>query len=103
MTVQKPVHLKLPAQVIMRQFCPEGVFLDVIGTTVLRLNTFAPCYSQSPPPADFTPPPPPWFFGLELKVDGGLALFTLSLCSPLKVALSFYYYSSFIYKYIFSP
>ncbi len=27
----------------------EGVFRDVIGT-----KSFAPCYSQSPPPADFT-------------------------------------------------
>ncbi len=29
----------------------SGVFFDVTGS-------FAPCYSQSPPPADFTPP---WF------------------------------------------
>jgi hypothetical protein len=34
--------------------CTEGVFLEVIGTKDLK--TFAPCYSQSPPPAYFTPP-----------------------------------------------
>jgi hypothetical protein len=31
-----------------------------------NLKTFASCYSQSPPPADFTPPPPPpGFLGFE--------------------------------------
>jgi hypothetical protein len=33
----------------------EGGFLDVIGTKSKNLKTFAPYYSQSPPPADFTP------------------------------------------------
>jgi hypothetical protein len=55
----------------------EAKFLNVIGT----------CYSQSPPPADFTPPN--GFLQQQLKVDGSLALFTLSLCLPLKVALFF--------------
>ncbi len=32
--------------------CTEGVFLDIIGAK--KLKTFAPCYSQAPPPADFT-------------------------------------------------
>ncbi len=30
-----------------------------------NLKTFSPCYSQSLPPADFTPPPPPWFTPLH--------------------------------------
>jgi hypothetical protein len=51
---------------------PEGLFLDVIGKK--NLKTFAPFYSWSPPPADFTPPYV--FLGLErflqqqLKVGG---------------------------------
>jgi hypothetical protein len=42
----------------------EGAILDVIGTKILRL--FAPCYSQSPPQADFTPPN--GFLGLEISI-----------------------------------
>jgi hypothetical protein len=32
--------------------CTEVVFLDIIGTK--KLKTFALCYSQATPPADFT-------------------------------------------------
>ncbi len=50
---------------VMGEGCrqPEGVFLDVIGTKILVL--FAPCYSQSPSPADFTPLYS--FLGLEIQ------------------------------------
>jgi hypothetical protein len=68
--------------------------------------TFAPCYSQSPPPAHFTPAYgflDLSFLHRQLKVGGRLALFTLSLCLLLKVAYSFYYYTLFICKYIFFP
>jgi hypothetical protein len=44
-------------------FCPEGIFLDVIGT--VNLKTFAPCHSQSPSPADFSPPY--GFLGLDIS------------------------------------
>jgi hypothetical protein len=44
-------------------FCPEGIFLDVIGT--INLKTFAPCHSQSPSPADFSPPY--GFLGLDIS------------------------------------
>jgi hypothetical protein len=47
----------------LRMFCPEGVFLDVIGT--INLKTFAPCHSQSPSPADFSPPY--GFLGLDIS------------------------------------
>jgi hypothetical protein len=64
-----------------------------------NLKTFAPFYSKSPPPADFTPPYD--FLGLEilhqqLKVGGVSALFNLSLCLPLKVAV-FFFLILFIY------
>jgi hypothetical protein len=34
-----------------------------LGTKVLSLKSFPPCYSQSPLLTDYTPPPPPekWF------------------------------------------
>ncbi len=46
--------------------------------------TFAPCYSKSPPPADFTPTPLMDFLDLrllhqQLRVFGVSDLFTLSL------------------------
>jgi hypothetical protein len=77
--------------------------MNVLGTK--NLKAFAPCYSQSPPPADFTPPYV--FLDLiclrqQLKVGGGLALFTLSLCLPVKVALIFLLLH-FIYKYTSFP
>ncbi len=72
-----------------------------------NLKTFAPYYSQSPPPADFTPPMV--FLNLrflqhQLKVGGGLALFTLFLCFSWKDALFFLslHFIYHIYKYIFS-
>ncbi len=46
-----------------------------------NLKTFASCYLQSPPTPDFTPLPP-WFswtwdfYKQQLKVGGGLALYT---------------------------
>jgi hypothetical protein len=54
-----------------------------------NLTTFAPCYPKSPPDADFTTP----LYGFlereilkpQLKVGGGLALFTLFLCLTLKI------------------
>jgi hypothetical protein len=74
-----------------------------------NVKTFATCYSQTPQPAECTPP----FYGFldfkflqqQLKVCGGLALFTLSLCLTLKVAfvlslntLYFLYKYSYIHK-----
>jgi hypothetical protein len=56
-----------------------------------NLRTFAPCYSQSPPPADFTPPM--FVFNLrflhqQLKVGGSLDLFRLSLTFESCIVLS---------------
>ncbi len=78
--------------------------MDVIGTK--NLKTFAPCYSKSPPPAGFTPPT--IFLDLrllhqQLKIGGGLALFTLSHSLPLKLALfSLFLLFIYIQIYIFS-
>jgi hypothetical protein len=76
--------------------------LDVIGTKILRL-----LLPQSPPLVVYYSPTF-GFLGLEdsiAKAESGykgLALFTLSLCLPLKVAL-FFILLHFIYtfKYIF--
>ncbi len=79
----------------MRQFCPEGVFLDVIGTKILRILFHA--IQRHLRRLSLPPPPPPWFFGLELKVDGGLALFTLSLCLPIESSIVFYLITLYLY------
>ncbi len=53
-----------------------------------NLQTFAPCYSQSLPPADFTPPY--GFLGLEIytaTAESGWGFGFVSLCLPLKIAL----------------
>ncbi len=89
-TVQKSLHLKLPRSSKMRQFCPEGVFLNVSGAK--NCKTFAPCYSQPHPPTDFAALYTV-FFNLrflhqQLKVGGSLALFTLSLTFESCIVLS---------------
>ena len=66
----------------------EGEILDVVGTEILRL---APCYSQSPQTAEFTPPPPHGFFGLEISTataDSGWGFCIVYIIS-LKVQLLF--------------
>ncbi len=62
----------------------EGVFLNVIGTKILRLMLHA---IHSHLPADFTPDLR--FLQATAEKGGGLALFTLSLYLPVKVALYF--------------
>jgi hypothetical protein len=52
------------AEIIHKHPSPEAEFLDVIGTKVLTLKNFPPCFSQSPLLTDFTPashPPQKWF------------------------------------------
>jgi hypothetical protein len=52
------------AEIIHKHPSPEAEFLDVIGTKVLTLKKFPPCFSQSPLLTDFTPashPPQKWF------------------------------------------
>ncbi len=70
----------------------EAVFLAVSGTR--NFKTFAPCYSQSPLPVEFT-------LSLDLRFNvssnswewvgggGGLGFVYIIYCSPLKVALFF--------------
>jgi hypothetical protein len=81
----------------------EGVFLDVIGTKILRLLLRG---NHSHQLILLSPPPPLVFLDLrflhqQLK-GGGTTLFTLSLCYLCKKHCSFSYYTLFIYKYIFS-
>jgi hypothetical protein len=45
---------------------PEVVFFDVNGKKK-NLQTFAPCYSQSPPLTDLLHPPTHGFLGLEIS------------------------------------
>jgi hypothetical protein len=77
---------------------PEELFLDVIRSEVLRLLSHA-IHSHLHQRIFF----PLWFFFYlrflqqQLKLSGGLALFTLSLRLPLNLALFFTIYSSFKY------
>ncbi len=82
----------------------EGVFLDVIGTKILRFMLHV--YSQSPPAADFTPPY--GFLGLEISTttaESGWRLgFDYIISSlPLKIALFFLLLHLIIYLNIYFP
>jgi hypothetical protein len=69
-----------------------------------NLKTFSPCYSQSSPLTFLLTPMVllDLFLQQQLKVGGGLAVFTIYLCLLLKVAMFSLIYTLFMYKYMLS-
>jgi hypothetical protein len=86
-------HVRRTRDVSKRAYCTEGIFWDVIGTKILSFfhAIHSHLYQLNLLPS---------MVSLDirfLKVGGGWALFILSLCLPLKVAM-FFLLLLFIYK-----